>query len=618
MSQPKNVLVISMPFAGTAIPSIQLAILESYLKQRNMNISTRHLYLKAAEIYGLNNYNYLIYSPNDSYTAQIIFTKFVFPKHWEKAKDEIKKYFESGVEKNKEIQKTFTFNDYIKKTDEFYNWIIENIRWKDFDIIGFSLNYGQLLPSLSIAKKIKERFPDKKIIFGGSRTTGIPGIKILEKFDYVDFIVSGDGEEALYKLASDYNNYKNIPRLMYKDSGEVFYNESEAVVDLNDLPILNYDSFFEELNSCSIELRQYFAFFGRIPIEISRGCWWNQCSFCNLNVQHKKYRERNVEEIIKEIKILSDKYESISFQIIGNTLPKSNYLELLKRIKEIGRDFTFFCEARAGQLKSHEFTLLKEAGFTILQIGIEAFSQNYLKKINKGAKVIDNIASLKYCKENRITLRYNIIVNYPDEEKIDFEETIENIKHIKQYTDPPQLSYLTVGYGCPIYNNPDKFNIETLVYSDIDKMMYPKEFLEGGFNCLFNFKRKKEMTGGKNDWKGLVDDWRREREKLISIGTERQTALDRLIFYWADGEKFLKIFDKRRSDNFKVYILSELERKIFLACINVISLSKLQEKFPEISKEKIVDVLDNFEKNGIVFREEEFYLSLPLNYELSK
>jgi len=34
----KNILLISMPFAGISIPSIQLAILESYLKERDINI----------------------------------------------------------------------------------------------------------------------------------------------------------------------------------------------------------------------------------------------------------------------------------------------------------------------------------------------------------------------------------------------------------------------------------------------------------------------------------------------------------------------------------------------------------------------------------------------------
>ena len=85
------------------------------------------------------------------------------------------------------------------------------------------MNYGQFLPSLAIAKKIKESDPEKKIIFGGSRTVDTLGIKVLETFNYVDFIVSGDGEDALHHLASNYQNYESIPHLMYKVGKEVIW-----------------------------------------------------------------------------------------------------------------------------------------------------------------------------------------------------------------------------------------------------------------------------------------------------------------------------------------------------------------------------------------------------------
>ena len=48
----KNVLLLSMPFAGADIPSIQLGLLEAYLTERDINIKTKHLYLKAADFYG--------------------------------------------------------------------------------------------------------------------------------------------------------------------------------------------------------------------------------------------------------------------------------------------------------------------------------------------------------------------------------------------------------------------------------------------------------------------------------------------------------------------------------------------------------------------------------------
>lgn len=612
-SDSKNVLLIAMPFAGTAIPSIQLGVLEAYLKEWNVNIKTCHLYLKAADFYGLNNYNFLIYPPNDSYTAQMVFSKYVFPEHWKETVDRFCEYYNGNTLKNKEIQKLFTFDNFVQQTDRFYNWTLEHVDWQSYDIIGFTLNYGQLLPSLAVAKKIKEICSDKKIIFGGSRTVGNLGIKLLEAFSYVDFIVSGDGEEALYRLASDYNNFESIPLLIYRKGNEIIWNESDAIVDINKLPVPTYDSFYEELKSTSLELQQYFYYNGRLPVEISRGCWWNKCSFCNLNIQHKNYREKNIDKTVEEIQFLSDKHKILDFQIIGNTLPKTEYRNLFEKIKEIGRDYTFVAEARAGQLKNYDYTLLKEAGFTTIQTGIESFSQHYLNKMNKGTRVIDNIAALKFCKENNIKNSYNLIVDYPNEEPIDFEETKKTIQFFKQYIDPPQICFLRVLYGSPIYKTPELFNIQELEFASIDKIMYPKEYLEKKFNFVYGFKRTQNLN--KNEWINLIDEWKKERELLEIEWVKKQTTLDKLIYYFVDGGSFIKIYDKRNSENIRIYILDETEREVFLACIDVISYDELQERFPDIPEHKLTEILETFEQNSIIFHEDNLYLSLPLRYK---
>jgi len=299
--EKKSILLVAMPFAGSMIPSIQLPILEGYLKERGINIKTRHLYLKAAEFYGINSYNFLINPPNNSYIAQMAFTKFVFPEHWKQTEDKCRKYFNERILRHLDNYNVSAFDNYVQQTDCFYHWILNNVDWKSYDIIGFTLNYGQLLPSLAVAKKIKEQYPEKKIIFGGSRTTDQLGVNVLQAFDYVDFIVSGDGEETLHHLASDYQNYEFIPRLMYRLEKKVIWNQSDSYIDLNTLQVPDFDPFYEELNQSSKEVQQFFHMNGRLPVEISRGCWWNKCTFCNLNIQHPFYREKNVKKKPSEI-----------------------------------------------------------------------------------------------------------------------------------------------------------------------------------------------------------------------------------------------------------------------------------------------------------------------------
>ena len=611
----KSVLLVAMPFAGITIPSIQLPVLEGYCRERGIAIETRHFYLKAAELYGLQNYHHLIYPPKDSYTAQMVFSRYVFPNHWKNNKNKLKKFFHQHSVKNSDI-KQFSFDDYVYQTEMFYQWILKNINWHLFDIIGFTLNYGQLLPSLAIAKKIKELFPEKKIIFGGSRTTDTLGKNVLHAFDYIDFIVSGEGENALYLLASDYDNYQSIPQLMYRKGNQVIWNKSNLVINLNTLPIPSYDQFYHDLSSTSVEIQQYYQYYGRLPIEISRGCWWNQCTFCNLNIQHPCYREKNSDRILKEIQWLSERYRIMDFQLIGNTLPKTEYRTLFEKLKNLKRDFSFCVETRAGQLSSNDYKLMKEAGFTMIQTGIESFSKNYLRKINKGIRVIDNIAVLKFCKENGIKNKYNLLVKYPNEETIDFNETKKIVQMLKGYLDAPQLCELRVMHGSLIQQHPERFNIERFEHIEIDKIMYPLEFLKKDFSFVYDFTRKIPLTD--HPWELLIEEWKKEQKRCDLEGNTRDPVIEKLAFYFVDGGSFIKIFDKRDPQNIRISVLNESERAVLLTCIDIVPLKELQQMFQNMPEFELTAILQSFEKNGLVFVEDESYLCLPLRLSVDK
>ncbi len=612
-NQKKSVLVVSMPFAGITIPSIQLALLETYCRQKGITIETRHCYLNAAEFYGLQNYHALIYPPNDSYTAQMVFSRYVFPEHWEKNQGKIKEYYNQHALKINGTP-SFSFKEYIQRTDLFYEWIINHMEWQSFDIIGFSLNYGQLLPSLAVAKKIKELAPEKTIVLGGSRTVGELGINTLKTFEYIDYIVSGDGEDALFYLASNTDSLNTIPGLIYREKNNIIFNSTATTVDLNSLPVPSYDQFYRELKTTSPDIQQYYHYYGRLPVEISRGCWWNHCTFCNLNIQHPCYREKHPNRITQEIISLSEHYRMMDFQLIGNTLPKTEYNILFENLKTLNRDYSFFVEARAGQLTSKDYSSMKEAGFTQIQTGIESFSKNLLRKMNKGVRVIDNIAALKFCKENGIKNNYNLLVRYPNEEPKDFEETQKITQQLKSYLDAPELCELRVMQGSEMQRHPGQFNIERLNYTPIDQLIYPHDILEKGFMFVYHYTQINKTET--YPWETLVEDWKKQQEQRKKNNSYQPGNDDAHIFYFVDGGKFIKIYDKRDIQNVKIYILNELERNIFLSCIDIISGKDLQRRFPQIPEFELAAILQSFEKNGLLFVEDDQYLCLPLRYHL--
>ncbi len=597
-----------MPFAGVTIPSIQLPILEAYCTERKIHIETSHLYLKAAELYGLQNYHFLIYPPNDSYTAQMAFSRYVFPEHWEKNKDKFQEYYQNYTQKNTQAP-LFPFDEYVQRTDLLYQWVLDHLDWRSYDIIGFTLNYGQLLPSLAIAKKIKQLTPEKKIILGGSRTTGAIGRNILHAFPYVDFIVSGDGEDALFRLASEYENRTSIPGLIYRNQEQVLCNNTEEHLDLNTLPIPSYDPFYQQLSSTTADIQQYYQYYGRLPVEISRGCWWNRCTFCNLNTQHSCYREKSIKRILQEIQFLSERYHMMDFQLIGNTLPKNQHRTLFEKIKKIDKDFSFFVEARAGQLTSQDYTAMKEAGFTTIQTGIESFSKSYLQKMNKGTRVIDNIAALKFCKENGIKNNYNLLVRYPNEEPEDFQETKKTIQLLKGYLDAPQLCELRVMHGSTIHCNPEQFNIQRLEHAPIDQVIYPEEYLQKGIAFVYAFKPRNPPVH--SQWESLVEEWKKEQHTAEQEIRTQQSSTDRVL-YFVDGGSFIKIYDKRDRQKIKIFVLNELERQVFLSCIDIISFREIQRRFPDVPEYELVAILQSFEHNRLIYVEDDCYFCLPL------
>jgi ribosomal peptide maturation radical SAM protein 1 len=612
MHENKKILLISMPFAESSIPSIQLALLEAYLKERNVNITTKNFYLNAAEIYGLNNYNFLINNPNDSYIAQLGFSKYLFPNHWANNIEKFHFFYENIISYDEKLKESFSFEKYLENTEKFYSYATHPSNWEKYDIIGFTLNYGQFLPSLALAKKIKEENPEKIIVFGGSTIINELGKKVLRTFDWIDFIISGEGEESLFLLVSGTEDYNSIPGLIYRKNKEIMWNKNNKYIDLNSLPYPDFQSYFQDLSIISDEVQQYHGLYGRLPIELSRGCWWNNCTFCNISAYNKKYREKTVERFVEELDFLSETYKILTFQVISNTLPQRDYKKLCEEIIYLDKDFNLFIETRAGRLKGDDYILLKKAGFLNIQTGIEAFSSNYLKKMNKGVKVIDNIAALKYCKENGILNHYNLIANYPNEEQIDFEETIQNIQFIKDYIDPPQISKFVVGFESPIYANPEKFNIEKLEYKIIDTIMYPPDVLENDFFFFNQFNRKKDIK--ENKWNQIVNDWKTGLEKREIEAVKRKTTIEKLIFYYIDGKSYIKIYDNRNHKNVMIYVLNHQEREILLSCENVISFNKLQEKLTNIPENDLRNILKIFEEAGILFRENDYYLSLPLNY----
>ncbi|MGA1840820.1 MAG: RiPP maturation radical SAM C-methyltransferase [bacterium] len=593
-----RLLLVSMPFSEAYLPSIQLGTLYGYLKNKEIPVDVYHAYLKFADILGPEWYHIICNFMPD----EIFYPYFLFPENFKRHRKEIEGYFKRII-MNFPVMQPISLQTVLDRLSSFNEGLLKKIDFSKYSLIGFSVTFDQLKASLYLAGKIKQRYPNIPIVFGGAYCTEDLGISLLKTFSEIDFIVSGEGEEILTTLFLnlDKGGFDKIKGLGWRDNGTVKLNGPSKTLSLDDLPIPEYEDYFKTLEECSSYMREYIKNHLVIPIEGSRGCWWNKCTFCSLNSQFICYREKSVDRIIEEVKDQVNRYQCNSIRFFDNIQRVKNFSKLMSGLKDLNMDLDIILEIRAGHLNKEDYRLMRDAGVNIVRIGIEAFGNRMLKKMNKGVTTIENIAALKYCQEFGILALYNIIINYPNEDLPDLQETAENLKFLRGFIPPMSIHSMLLTHGSPVYHNPKDFNIKEIKIPNHAIWRFPQTVWQTLTPLFYEYDCVNGMKDRTSSWIRIFSEW-------LKTGDER--LVKPLLFYQETG-KILIIRDLLSEKGFKTK-LEGFERQLYLFCDTIRTKSDILKQFPDISPDILEKILEKWITNRWMFREGEKFLSLAV------
>ncbi len=165
-------------------------------------------------------------------------------------------------------------------------------------LVGFSCYIWNTEYNKAFAKKLKEKFPDCIVVFGGHNVPG--SISMLEQFPFIDILIHGEGEEAfkLLLIALKGNEtFSGIPGISCRNQSKEIVSNPSVITTSIDFPSPYLEGIFEPLmrdsnfNFCAI-------------IETNRGCP-NHCSYCDWGSLGCKLRQFPMERIRKEIEWMS-------------------------------------------------------------------------------------------------------------------------------------------------------------------------------------------------------------------------------------------------------------------------------------------------------------------------
>lgn len=311
--------------------------------------------------------------------------------------------------------------------------------------VGDIYGVGGATPHYYYMKKIinilRERDPKSVIAVGGVHASALPDETMKELNP--DYLVVGEGEQAMFDIMEGRRN-----------KGQIVVGKKLKNLDILPFPdreaLDTYDYLVPGIHGYLAKRRE-------VSLITGRGCPF-RCAFCSSCNIWGKPRYRSIDNVMKEITYLKDRYDIglINFNDDTFVSKKDRVMEFCKRIEPM--DINWYCLSRADQADLEMFKAMKRAGCQSITFGFETGSDRMLKVLNKLHRVKDSLKAIDIGYEAGVQVKASIMVGLPGETDEDIQQTAHFVKN-------PKLSSVSVHMfqpypGSAIWNNPEKYDIE--------------------------------------------------------------------------------------------------------------------------------------------------------------
>jgi ribosomal peptide maturation radical SAM protein 1 len=607
-----RVALIVMPFAPSNRPSIQCGLLKADLVRCGYAVDVHYLNLQAAIAFGAERYQTI----SDSYTEEILgewlFSVAAFGDHGDEeayraACPSVDTYCQTlGL----------TFEELCDYRKTVIPALVAHWRaaidWSVYTAVGFSSTFQQHVASLALARQIKEQHPQVAIIFGGANVEGEMGPAFMRAFPWLDYTVSGEGDVALPALMARIANGESgvgVPGVSGRVNGAVIDGGLAPRVErLDDLPLPDYDEYFaalERLGAPQVLGSQEV----RLNFESSRGCWWGEkhhCTFCGLNGLGMVYRSRRPEQVLDDLRVLSDRYGVLAYISVDNILDMHHIEGLLGPLGDGHYDYRIYHEVKANLTRA-QLHILRRAGIVQIQAGIESLNTHVLALMRKGTTMLRNVRFLKWCEYYGFRVEWNLLMGFPGETLADYDEQVRLIPLLYHLTAPSNWGAVVLDRFSPYFEDPS-FPVRAVRPFAAYRFLYPVEGLDlnkaaHAFECDWGdtvpLAEREPLMVAAREW-----DARRGRQPAPTLAYER-------------APDWLRILDRRDPASPRVLVLRGLEAAVYEACTETDHTAarvaeQLQQSGAAITAADVERMLLRLCELEVMLEEDGHFLSLAL------
>ena len=337
------------------------------------------------------------------------------------------------------------------------DYILKDIYLAGYDAVFFSTYIWNVYDIVKLCENLKKVNP--KLIIGlGGPEVSYDSEDAMAKYEFVDYILRGEGEMIMRDLVKYFNgeiDIKDVDGVTYRCDGEVIKNnERELLKDLDLIP-----SPYENLNVKEYENRIVYY-------ETSRGCPFN-CQYC-LSSAIKGLRYFSIDRVKRDLKKLIDaKVSQIKFIDRTFNANKKFAKEIMKFLMENDNGYTtYHFEVTAHLLDDDMLEFLKDCkeGLFQFEIGVQTTNQEALDAVGrrddfeKLSHVVKTIESYQ-----NIHQHLDLIAGLPYEGYDSFEKSFNDVFALQ--IEQLQLGFLKMIKGTGMRARAEEFEYEYKNYA---------------------------------------------------------------------------------------------------------------------------------------------------------
>ena len=333
------------------------------------------------------------------------------------------------------------------------------------EVVGFSCYIWNMLHTMEIARLVKQQAPETAIVVGGPDVSSVPK-KALDTYPWIDVVVRGEGEETFRELLCHWlergrpavePGLRAIKGLGFRDGGEIVLTDKRPFIENLDVIPSPY------LNGC-IDLKSERR---SILFETYRGCPF-KCSFCYYpkdygNLLHSFSMERVQRDLGG---ILKSGAKSVFLMDPTFNVPPKRAKQILRFIAENRRtdDLSVTTELRVDLLDQEFMSLLKQAGISVVEIGLQSSNDAALRAVERKQSMRKITENVRFLQSIGIEVVFQLIFGLPEDTYEDYLDSLDFCVGLDATKiEPYRLQLLP---GTPMYDSAALLGLEFVDHGD--------------------------------------------------------------------------------------------------------------------------------------------------------